>query len=813
MNTDTISNTTSLFVDFSSSNKTKLSDLSFSAFIDSSGSTSGSIMKSQINIYKKLQEHCRINKAISWNTRASILPSVNFNTVNSGGGTEPTCFVQFWSDEKAVIIFTDGQISVSEMERFKSQIQSKVNNIPIIIMLTVSRITNYTIRDLKYNVGIDMSIPETFLSLSNDVLIALTDGSETKVLMSKGEFAKFEAIDLEENTALTSLLGFNYKLLNQIELIGGLPSNLIKLEGYDKFVDLNNLATSEETNIDILEKLCVRTILPKLNISLINTVLERLYKQYTVNPELERIRNELYKISVSTEAGTDKHNQLIAQYNEMRKSSHTVESKDVLNRITKLRVYINEYLKDKTQFTYGSNRAIRAVDIEQTELENFGRCLKVECPIMMTEDEACIVFRYPKEHNYVEVFTSDYYIESPFEFGKMLSSLVQPGIFGREMAEHMTQNPYTREDVIGFVPLSESPAVVMRHMSKLFGGNKELWHFLRGFVSMLAYASDYEWADKQLFLTLIAKICDKYKVSDDLKASDTKVSLKNALQNVLTNYAVNLRDRLYWDIMAIMKITDTIYPEFTYDKVKVNGLAQVVNRFAYYINKHKQLEDMTPYVMTVDDYGHYLDYTKGLDGVLAQLFWYDKECEYRQYKLQIALDKALGDKRFGKYISMALAGETFNDNFLNCALPEPDENNVHFGSINSITEWNGEGLPECTCIYCHQTFCSGEEKIAHLKGIWGSYFFNGHLMTKHAIAEIGINKPTKEIFMNVKAKLIRAYGPFNKVLHTQHTKNKLIEFIEKFKEVYERDGKLDFVISKQNPNTNSKQNLTNTMTC
>ena len=80
-------------------------------------------------------------------------------------------------------------------------------------------------------------------------------------------------------------------------------------------------------------------------------------------------------------------------------------------------------------------------------------------------------------------------------------------------------------------------------------------------------------------------------------------------------------------------------------------------------------------------------------------------------------------------------------------------------------------------------------------------------MTKHAIAEIGINKPTKEIFMNVKAKLIRAYGPFNKVLHTQHTKNKLIEFIEKFKEVYERDGKLDFVIDKQNLQQKSTSNV------
>jgi hypothetical protein len=798
MNTEL--NTTQLFVDLSelNINKTKLNQLNVSAYIDSSGSTSGTIMKNQITTYKKLQEYCKIIKTVSWASSATLLPSVNINHLSSFGGTDPSCFVRYWDNESAAIIFTDGQISVSDMERFKTTIQSKVNNIPIIIMLSVSSINNYTLSDLKRQVGIDMSIPETFLSLSNDVVIAFTDGVKTKVLMSKGEFVVFESNQLDENSVLSYLPDFDYKLLSKIELSSGLPSNFIKLEGYDKYLNLNNIATSSETNIDVLEKLCSRAILPKLNISLINTVLERLYKQHAINPELEQIRNELYKISASTNAGSDMHQQLIAKYNEMRRTTHSSGSKDVLNRITKLRVYINEYLKDKTSFTYGSNRAIRATDIDVSELENFGRCKKIECPIMMSEDDGCIVFSIPKEHNYVELFTSDYYIESPFEFGKELSKLVQPGIFGREMAENMSQNPYTREDVIGFVPLSESPAVIMRHMSKLFGGNKELWHFLRGFVAMLAYVSDFEWANKPLFTSLITQLCLKYKVSDDLKASETKIPLGDALKNVLTNYSVHLRDRMYWDILAIIKICDTIYPEFSYDRVKVMGLAQVVNKFTHYINKHKQCENMTQYVMKVDDYGHYLDYTRGLDGLMAQLFWYDRDGEYRQYKTQLALDKALSDKRFGKYLIMAFNGEEFDDSFLNCALPEPDLTDVHHQSITNANKWTTQGLSECTCIYCGETFCSGEEKIQHLKNVWGPYFYNGHLTVKKAIAEIGINAEEKEIFMLTKEKLFKAYGPYAKVLHTQHTKNKLLEFINRFKEVYERDGRLDFIPQTQN---------------
>ena len=756
-----------LFVDFDDSNKVSLSNLDFSSYMDSSGSTCGLIMKNQIAIYKKLQEQCKIRKLVSWASTAILHTGVNMNVLACGGGTDPSCFVRFWNDEKAAIIFTDGQISISDMEQFKNNIMAKVNGIPIIIMLTLSDIGNKTLRYLKLSVGIDMSIPETFLSLSNDVVIGLTDGKETKVLMSKGAFSIFESHPLEENSVLSFLPNFDFKLLKQINIMTGLPSNFIKLDNYDKYVDINNLL-SEETNIDILEKLCSRTILPKLNINFVNSVLERMYKMFTVNPELERVRNELYQISASIDAGTEKHTQLIELYNNMRKATHSAESKDVLNRITKLRVYINEYLKDKTAFTYGSNRAIRATDIDVSELDNFGICTKIECPIMMSEDEACIVFRFPKEQNYIEKFTSDYYIESPFEFGKVLSQLVQPGIFGREMAEGMSQNPYTREDVIGFVPLSESPAVVMRHMSKLFGGNKELWHFLRGFVAMLAYVSDFEWANKPLFTSLMTQLCSKYNVSDDLKASEIKISLGQALQNVLTNYSIHLRDRLYGDIMAIIKITDTIYPDFAYDKVRVNGLAHVVNRFAHFINKHKQLKDMTPYVMTVDEYGHYIDYTRGLDGVLAQLFWYDRDGEYRLYKLQLALDKALGDKRFGKYLLKALAGEQFDDSFLNCALPEPDKNNIHFSpiNINDLNNWSTQGLSDCECCYCHQTFADSVEKIAHLKREWGPYFFNGHLSVKHAIAELGINASEKEIYMNARARLTRSNGIYNKTFYT-----------------------------------------------
>jgi hypothetical protein len=97
-----------------------------------------------------------------------------------------------------------------------------------------------------------------------------------------------------------------------------------------------------------------------------------------------------------------------------------------------------------------------------------------------------------------KIFSSDYCIETPFETGQKISKWLEPGIFCKEVIDKMTKNPYTREKIIGWVPLTTDPNVAMKHMSKIFGHSKELWHFARAYPVVLTqlikkpWASDYK---------------------------------------------------------------------------------------------------------------------------------------------------------------------------------------------------------------------------------------------------------------------------------------------------------------------------------
>ena len=92
----------------------------------------------------------------------------------------------------------------------------------------------------------------------------------------------------------------------------------------------------------------------------------------------------------------------------------------------------------------------------------------------------------------IEKYTKDYTINAPFKLGTWLTSLITPGVYVFELASTLKEHPSTCEPVLGFLPLSEKLRVVMMHMSKLFGGNRTMWHLLRAFISLLVHACDKE---------------------------------------------------------------------------------------------------------------------------------------------------------------------------------------------------------------------------------------------------------------------------------------------------------------------------------
>jgi hypothetical protein len=123
--------------------------------------------------------------------------------------------------------------------------------------------------------------------------------------------------------------------------------------------------------------------------------------------------------------------------------------------------------------------------------------------------------------------------------------------------------------------------------------------------------------------------------------------------------------------------------------------------------------------MEMDEYEHYVTYKKGLEGLIAQILWYDREGEYKLLKLQMAVDKALSDKHFGKELKKVFNGEiNFDENKLECALPEPS--GTHFNDLNkekycSEIYPNGFIFPDTICIYCEQEFENTNDKFKHLK--------------------------------------------------------------------------------------------------
>lgn len=749
-----------------------LVSLAASYYIDTSGSTTeNDICQREKTFSQNLCDHVRADKIFRWDSTSSQVSSISAIVGNRMGGTDPCCFVSLIGKPDCMVIVTDGQIGTGTMDRFKTAMYGKVGTIPIIVILTVPSL------DVQINqlAGVDLSISDPFLSLSNDVIIVITSGTTSRTLMSKGCFDIFEVAGLEPTTVVSSLPLFDMSMLKLVCVTGGVPSNLIKLRGIDGYVDLNVLYTLNDIPVSVITGLCDRACIPKMNLDVLHRQLTTMLQHYRQNPELDAIRQELFTIATSSDAGSDRHKELIATYEEVRKRKFTPESSDKVKAITDLLTLIADYKRDSTSIAFGSNRANRAIVFDDSQLMYLGECVRIECPILMSDGDACILLKAPVRPDYISEFTSDYAMEAPFEFGTWLTDLVTPGMYCHNMASNVTQNPYTRESVIGFLPLSTNPSVIMKHMSKLFGGNREMWHFVRGYIAMLTCLYEKDWANKDAIMTCLQGLFLNYNSTLDLKGGSDKVPIKNSFEHVLSNYSTCLRDRTYNDVLTIIKIAKLVMPGFAFSEDRIVGMISVVREFQTLLDLHKSATDMLNHVMTVDNLGHYVSYVGGIKGVIAQLLWNDVNGDYKLLKLQLAIDKSLTDRRFGRLLRCAFNGEPFDDSVLECKLAEPT--GVHFGAETYTGPSMFGILPKCVCTFCGATFTTSQEKFLHLRAELGPYFFNGHLAVYHAVSDLGKLASVEDLFRCAKRQLYAMYGSRAKFLHTQRCKTRLLQFI------------------------------------
>ena len=102
-----------LIVEFISTTQSILTDLLAEYYIDTSGSTAGTILKYETDLAKKLELYVKRSKIIAWDSSAVLTTSY---PTNSGNGTYPTCFIPYMKNPKCIVIFTDGEISIDEIK-------------------------------------------------------------------------------------------------------------------------------------------------------------------------------------------------------------------------------------------------------------------------------------------------------------------------------------------------------------------------------------------------------------------------------------------------------------------------------------------------------------------------------------------------------------------------------------------------------------------------------------------------------------------------------------------------------------------------
>ena len=510
---------------------------------------------------------------VAWNDTAIKVTSLE--QMHSGGGTDPCSFVNLiGGDNKCLIVYTDGQIGQSSMLDFKTRLGGKMNGNPVLFAFVVPDFS-FTLEEMQAE--ITMSIPDAFLSLSNDVMILVTANGEHRILMTKGCFNILPSIkELKESTLLTKLPAFDVQKLKEIS-ITAVPRNLIRMKNVENFVDVNALYALEDLSVEVLEGLTDRALLPRLELLRLQTSLIQMNRKLSESPELDAIRKQLYEIAASGKAGSDEHKQLADKYNQMKQCKRAKGDTAKLAAINKILECIAEYQSNATAIVFGSSRATRAGQFASSALDDLGTCVQIECPILMTHEDACILLKMPKAKNYKEVYTCDYAINAPFELGTSLTPLLSPGIFGFEIASTLNADPYTREPVLGFLPLSEDPRVVMLHMSKLFGGNRTMWHFVHVFVSLLVHACAHtELINEQLVIPYVTRLCAKCRVTRDLitrvESEESLVPLRTAFEYVLSNYTMYLRNRSFGDVRAIMSIATEVFPDLHFDEEKVTEM-------------------------------------------------------------------------------------------------------------------------------------------------------------------------------------------------------------------------------------------------
>jgi hypothetical protein len=552
----------------------KLSNLSTTAFIDCSGSTSTNINSKTIlhhEIFTVNQIDSQNMQKIFWESSVS---SNNEHNVRPSGGTSPTSIFKnakslaLFESSEVIIICTDGEIDSGEISRFSINLSSHTNK-----GLYICIITNYPRPDLG-NVNFSVVSP---LMTANNMLCIYYDGSNSYIIASKGPIsAKYPN---PTNYNISNLAKINMGELNSIIISSQRipPEYVVLSETEEEYKVINkntflsdtlpNLSTEEWT---ILIQYClVNNLLPQLRTSIDNSrnkeILQLQEELSTFKGAAMKAREEI--IEKMTDAFINKdidlQKVLKTQLDAIKIEANAeeiayiefVNSKlnPVRGKYSMLRDRLFQIENSNNKYNlnnFASNRANRATNIVDDDTlitrithENVPH---MTCAICMDDNAPATLWLNKVED--VADTTSDYCIDFPLNYYPKLESILVPNPVCGSCA-----NPYFakmkttiyRTPTIGYIPLNwdsdTNLKFAMNVLCKAFTEGKYMNHVKMLFLSVVDDCNKEWFLDTGCKDFIVQMLLKNIITTDTLTEEGNKGKLYDVIPSILKNSAYLFR--------------------------------------------------------------------------------------------------------------------------------------------------------------------------------------------------------------------------------------------------------------------------------
>lgn len=236
---------------------------------------------------------------------------------------------------------------------------------------------------------------------------------------------------------------------------------------------------------------------------------ESVFESYSAAPLAADAAQQLQALRLRLQALRDERESLLV--------THSLQQS-----IERFRNVLTSYSQDKTKFSYdlGSKRANAAIDIDAKSLENVGKCVQGECPVLLSRGDMCILLQVSpnfrtllqqqkkaeageeevegedeeeKEEKaefaskLAKYCTRDVFVDSPMLFGAETFDAITPGVVSVEFArQYDGKHPLTNAEILGWIPLAYDLSIFRKHLCSLLCGGKEMFHVVPAYVAMIA---------------------------------------------------------------------------------------------------------------------------------------------------------------------------------------------------------------------------------------------------------------------------------------------------------------------------------------